>query len=50
MQTSKERREALEEHIRLIKQLPKEGVRVTLESYSKPHTSVMTKTEQMYRR
>ena len=50
MQTSKERQEAPKERIDLPRQLPKEEVRVTLESTPKPRTGIMTKTEQMYRR
>lgn len=50
MQTTKERRAALLEHMQLIKQLPKEGIRISFENPKKNTPPAMTKTEQMYRR
>lgn len=55
MQTTQERRAALIEHIQLIKQLPQNGTRVSLESSTdqskKPAPpTTLTKTEHIYRR
>ena len=49
MQTSKERREALHEHLKLLAEIPEKGIRVSLETPKKTTQFSLTKTEQMYR-